>query len=82
MVVKGDISNAFQEDLIGQIRLQRSIGISWDEDYDEKQHDVKDRTTDEHDGSEIVKGCVHWLFRTVSILRAINHHWIVVFNLI
>ncbi|MCJ1422397.1 hypothetical protein MMC29_000277 [Sticta canariensis] len=62
-MIKGEISEEIQNDLIEQRYLGWSVGIALDEEFDKDNHDVEDKTTDEHDGAQIVKDCVHWLFR-------------------
>lgn len=73
-MIKGAISEEIQNELIEQRHLGWSFGIALDEEFDEDNHDVEDKTTDERDGAQIVKDCVHWLFRVVSMSQAIYHH--------
>lgn len=82
MVAKGAILSAIHSDLIGQTYVQLSIGIGWDEDFDEKHHDEKHKTIDVRDGNESVRDCINWLFRLVSISWVFKHYPIVINDLI
>ena len=66
-MIKGAILQELQKHLIEKRYLGWSVGIAWDEEFDQDIHNREDRDFDEHDGVQIVRECVRWLFRFVSI---------------